>query len=133
MTTVSEIFETMDYGPAPESSAPAIEWLEEHGRQFGLFIGGRWIDSQSGESFETINPATTEPLARIAQAGKADVDLARSRFDGSAHLAEPLGKWVQPRRESRRYCNNGDAGAVQRFERRGREGMVDTHRGDLDI
>src|SRR5204862_448683 len=38
MTTVSDIFETMAYEPAPESDKPALEWLERHGRAFGLFV-----------------------------------------------------------------------------------------------
>jgi len=76
MTTVSEIFETMAYGPAPESDKPALEWLDQHGREFGLFVGGRWTKGKSGEGFAVINPATTAPLARVTQAGQADVDAA---------------------------------------------------------
>src|SRR5881296_2515740 len=76
MTTVSEIFETMAYGPAPESDKPALEWLDQHGRDFGLFVGGRWIKSKSGDGFDVINPATTARLARVTQAGQADVDAA---------------------------------------------------------
>jgi aldehyde dehydrogenase (NAD+) len=30
MTSVAEIFETMAYGPAPESDKPARQWLAEH-------------------------------------------------------------------------------------------------------
>src|SRR5213082_1159752 len=76
MTTVSEIFETMAYGPAPESDKPAVAWLDQHGRDFGLFVGGRWIKSKSGDRFDVINPATTARLARVTQAGEADVDAA---------------------------------------------------------
>ena len=76
MTTVSEIFETMAYGPAPESDKQALEWLERHGRTFGLFVGGRWTKSKNGDGFDVINPATTASLARVTQAGAADVDAA---------------------------------------------------------
>ncbi len=75
-TTVARIFETMEWGPAPEASGPALEWLQSHGGTFGLFIGGRWMPPAAGETFETINPATRGTLARIAQAGKAEVDAA---------------------------------------------------------
>jgi hypothetical protein len=34
---VMDIFETMAYGPAPESATPALNWLKEH-QPFGLFI-----------------------------------------------------------------------------------------------
>jgi aldehyde dehydrogenase (NAD+) len=74
--SIAEIFETMEYGPAPESASPAVRWLEERGRTFGHFIGGEWRDPAEGEYFDTINPATNKPLARIAQGGAADVEAA---------------------------------------------------------
>jgi aldehyde dehydrogenase (NAD+) len=75
MASVPEIFQTMAYGPAPESVAPASEWLEQHGRSFGLFINGAWTRGD-GETFETLNPATAKPLARLAQASSREVDRA---------------------------------------------------------
>jgi 4-(gamma-glutamylamino)butanal dehydrogenase len=42
----------------------------------GIFIEGQYRDAQSGETFESINPATGERLARIASAQDADVDAA---------------------------------------------------------
>ncbi|PYP57697.1 MAG: aldehyde dehydrogenase [Gemmatimonadetes bacterium] len=66
----------MAYGPAPESDKPALEWLERHGRAFGVFVGGRWTKGKNGDAFDVINPATTAPLARVTQAGQADVDAA---------------------------------------------------------
>src|SRR5438093_7811746 len=41
-----------------------------------LFIGGKWQDSVSGKTFETINPATGEVICQVAEGDKADVDLA---------------------------------------------------------
>ena len=77
MTTVAKLFETMDYGPAPESAAPALEWIERHdGGKLAHYIGGQWVTPAEGQYFETINPATTAVLARVAQGGKADVDAA---------------------------------------------------------
>ena len=76
MTTVSEIFETMAYGPAPESDKPALEWIARQHGAFGLFIGGRWTKGTSDAGFDVINPATTARLARVTQAGQADVDAA---------------------------------------------------------
>ena len=76
MTTVSEIFETMAYGPAPESDKPALEWIARQNGAFGLFIGGRWTKGKSDAGFDVINPATTARLARVTQAGQADVDAA---------------------------------------------------------
>lgn len=41
--TVADIFETLEYGPAPESSAAVDKWLDEHDRAFGHFINGQWV------------------------------------------------------------------------------------------
>ena len=71
---VRDIFESMDYGPAPESDAEAQAWLERHGRRFGHFIGGRM--TEPGETFATRNPATGEELAQITQGTEADVAAA---------------------------------------------------------
>lgn len=57
-STVSEIFESLNYGPAPESSMPAEGWLDDHGRAFGHFIDGKWIKPEGRKVYETQNPAT---------------------------------------------------------------------------
>ena len=41
-----------------------------------LFIDGEWRDAVRGGRFETINPATEEVLARVAEGTAEDVDLA---------------------------------------------------------
>src|SRR5919201_2976979 len=41
-----------------------------------LFIGGRWLDSVSGKTFATTNPATGETICQVAEGDRADVDLA---------------------------------------------------------
>lgn len=40
------------------------------------FIGGQWVESHSGETFDSINPATEELLAQAAKSTAADVDAA---------------------------------------------------------
>ncbi|HXF94991.1 MAG TPA: aldehyde dehydrogenase family protein [Gemmatimonadales bacterium] len=75
-TTIAKLFETMEYGPAPEAAGPALAWLKARGGEFGHFIGGEWVAPDSGEMFDTVNPATTERLARVAQGDAADVDRA---------------------------------------------------------
>jgi len=62
---------TLEYASAPESTA--IVALRE---TYGLFIGGEWVEPRSGNHFATINPATEEHLATVAEAGPEDVDLA---------------------------------------------------------
>lgn len=41
-----------------------------------LYIDGQLVDATSGRTFETINPATGEPLAEVQEASQADVDHA---------------------------------------------------------
>lgn len=74
--SIAEIFETMDYGPAPEGDGPARAWLARHKAGFDLFIGGRWVKPKDGVRFDSTDPATGQVLASIAQAGPADVDAA---------------------------------------------------------
>ncbi|HEX6309821.1 MAG TPA: aldehyde dehydrogenase family protein [Longimicrobiales bacterium] len=87
---VADIFESLEYGPAPESAAPANEWLDARARRFGLFIDGVWRDPASGEYFETVNPGTARRLADIAQASADDVEAAvkaaRRALDGWGEL-----------------------------------------------
>src|SRR5437667_7547177 len=53
-----------------------------------LFIGGRWLDSVSGKTFPTLNPATGETICQVAEGDKADVDravqAARKAFEEGA-------------------------------------------------
>ncbi|MDQ4081120.1 MAG: aldehyde dehydrogenase family protein, partial [Gemmatimonadota bacterium] len=74
MTTVREIFETMEYGPAPESDAEARKWLASHEGVFGQFIDGAW--TSPGKTFGVIDPSSGAVLARVSQGMKADVDAA---------------------------------------------------------
>src|SRR5213080_3976487 len=41
-----------------------------------LFIGGKWLDSVSGKTFPTLNPATGETICQVAEGDKDDIDLA---------------------------------------------------------
>ncbi|HGG64846.1 MAG TPA: aldehyde dehydrogenase family protein, partial [Rhodobacteraceae bacterium] len=72
--TVKDIFETMDYGPAPESTSEAMAWIAKHDGQFGQFIGGEFTPHHDG--FESRNPATGDILALVTQASGDDVDAA---------------------------------------------------------
>jgi aldehyde dehydrogenase (NAD+) len=84
---VKEIFESMEYGPAPESAADALAWLVDQGDRFGHFINGDW--TEVGETFESRNPATGEVLAHLTQGTQADVDAAVA----AARKAQP--KWAK--------------------------------------
>ncbi len=55
-------------------------------REFRLFINGEYCDAASGETYDSVNPATGEVVARIAKAGPEDVaracEAAQAAFDG---------------------------------------------------
>jgi betaine-aldehyde dehydrogenase len=55
-------------------------------RSYKLFIDGKWVDAESGKTFQTPNPSTGETLAEVAEGDKADVDkavaAARRAYEG---------------------------------------------------
>jgi acyl-CoA reductase-like NAD-dependent aldehyde dehydrogenase len=63
----------------------AQKFLEEKKQ---LLIGGKWVDSASGETFASMDPATDEELCQVALAGREDVDravaAAREAFDSGS-------------------------------------------------
>jgi aldehyde dehydrogenase (NAD+) len=76
------------------SSARAADGAAPHPflkAKLGHVIGGRVVDSVSGKVFETLNPATGQVLAHLAEGDAADVDravkAARAAFEG------PWSKW----------------------------------------
>jgi aldehyde dehydrogenase (NAD+) len=72
--SVAEYFETMDYGPAPESDAEVRAWLATHKLNFGHFIGGAFVPG--AKQIDTNEPATGKLLAKIADGSKEEVDAA---------------------------------------------------------
>src|SRR5882757_2742415 len=60
-----------DYAPAPESRS-----IVDIRASYGLFINGSFVDSKEGGARKTINPATEEVLADVAEASASDVDTA---------------------------------------------------------
>ncbi len=74
--SVKEIFETMDYGPAPEASDLALAYIAKNKGSFDHFIAGKFVKPMSGGYFETVNPATEAVLAKVAQGDEKDIDKA---------------------------------------------------------
>jgi aldehyde dehydrogenase (NAD+) len=62
---------TWEYAPAPESRE-----IVTIGAEYGLFIDGEFSPAADGGQLVTLNPATEEPLARVAVAGPPDIDRA---------------------------------------------------------
>jgi aldehyde dehydrogenase (NAD+) len=69
-------------------------------RQTKLLIDGRWIDSASGKTFETLNPATGEVIAQVAEGDREDVDRAVK----AARKAFETGLWRRMNARERGQC-----------------------------
>ncbi len=76
MSTLLEIFKTMEYGPAPESPSAVNAWLDEHNRKFGLFINNEWVTPKGAKYLASHDPSNGELLAETVQAGQKEVDAA---------------------------------------------------------
>src|SRR5499427_2659869 len=84
---------------APKIRAPKPPKVKDQ----PLFIGGKWLDSASGKTFPTINPATGETICQVAEGDKADVDLAVR----AARKAFEEGPWPKMNASDRgRLLNN---------------------------
>ena len=83
--TIKDIFDTMDYGPAPESAAEALAWLSDRGGIAGPFVNGTW--GALRDDIQIINPATNDRLAGLTKCTEAEVQDAVA----AAGRAQP--KW----------------------------------------
>jgi len=111
MTSIPEIFESMSWGPAPESAKPAQEWLLRHDGKFGHYVNGAWWVPTRSEHFAATNPATGKTLAQVTQGSAVDVDVAVK----AARHAQP-GWWALGGHGRARYLY-ALARAVQRNSR----------------
>ena len=87
MNDISNIFDTMEYGPAPEDSKDVRAWLKAQKSGFGHFIGGAFTKPEKGATFAVANPADGEKLADVALGTAKDVDEA------VAAAGKALKKW----------------------------------------
>ena len=84
---MTELERTGDRAPIPAgweyASAPESRDVVTLRKQYGLFVGGEWLEPK--ESYTTIDPASEEPLAEAGQATEKEVqlavDAAREAFD----------------------------------------------------
>jgi len=110
--SIAEKFLAMEYGPAPEDAKDALLWLDRHQRRFRHFIDGAWRDPIEGAFFDSIDPATGEKIAAIAQGSAADVDAAVQA------ARKALSPWQSLSPHARARYLYAIARAVQRHSRR---------------
>ncbi|HEY5819708.1 MAG TPA: aldehyde dehydrogenase family protein [Mesorhizobium sp.] len=84
---ILERFNAMEYGPAPESRSEADGWLKARDFSKALFIGGEWRAAAGSKTFATNDPSDGKLLAKVSDAGKADIDAAVQA------AAKALPKW----------------------------------------
>ncbi len=91
MSQKSEVVQASeaDWAYVPSREGTDIVSIEE---RYGLFIDGEFRSPKSRRHYTTVNPATEEPLAEVAEAGPADVEAAviaaRAAFeDGWGNLS----------------------------------------------
>jgi aldehyde dehydrogenase (NAD+) len=82
--SIKEIFNTMEYGNAFESAQQADAWLESRDRTLLHYINGKWCQPETGQFFDTSNPANGKKLAQVADGSEQDVAEAVA----SAHAAK---------------------------------------------
>jgi aldehyde dehydrogenase (NAD+) len=78
MPSVTEIMNTMDYGPAPESNAHVKEWLGFHKQGFSHFIHGVYLTVDKNKKIVVQNPANNEVLAHVSNGTAKDINEAVS-------------------------------------------------------
>jgi len=63
-----------------------------------MLIDGRWVEAASGKTFSSVNPATGEELARVAEGDREDIDravsAARRAFEGPWGKTKPYDRQV---------------------------------------
>ncbi|HTC48886.1 MAG TPA: aldehyde dehydrogenase family protein [Candidatus Aquilonibacter sp.] len=110
--SIAEKFLTMEYGLAPEDPKEALLWLDRHQRRFGHFIDGEWHQPVEGAFFDSIDPATGEKIATVAQGSAADIDV------GVQAAGKALPKWQRLTGHARARFLYAMARAVQKHSRR---------------
>ncbi|MFM8272674.1 MAG: aldehyde dehydrogenase family protein [Gemmata sp.] len=74
-----------------------------------MLIGGKWVNSVSGKTFETTDPTSGEVICRVAEGDKADIDLAVK----AARAALETGPWVRMNASDRGRLMNKLADAIE--------------------
>ncbi len=69
--------------PQPLSTGTNHFLAQSPQSSMNLLIGGKWVSASSGETYSSINPSDGSTLARLASAGKEDVDKAVAAARGA--------------------------------------------------
>ena len=89
--------------PKPKLAPPKVATQK-------MLINGEWVDSASGKTFDTVNPATGDVICRVAEGDKADIDMAVK----AARKAFESGPWPRLTPSARGVLINKLADAVEK-------------------
>jgi aldehyde dehydrogenase (NAD+) len=76
-----------------------------------LLINGKWVDSNSGKTFPTVNPSTGDVITQVAESDAADVDKAVA----AARAAFDKGPWRKMNASQRGRLMNKLADLVEKY------------------
>ncbi|MBZ9960556.1 MULTISPECIES: aldehyde dehydrogenase family protein [unclassified Mesorhizobium] len=108
---ILERYHAMEYGPAPEARNEADAWLAARDFSKALFIDGSWKAAGGGQTFETSEPSSGKLLAKVSDAGAADIDAA------VAAATKALPKWSASSGYARAKVLYAIGRAMQRHQR----------------
>ncbi|RWK23172.1 MAG: aldehyde dehydrogenase family protein [Mesorhizobium sp.] len=108
---ILERYHAMEYGPAPEARNEADAWLASRDFSKALFIDGAWKAAAGGKTFDTSEPSSGKLLAKVSDAGAADIDAA------VAAAAKALPKWSASTGYARAKVLYAIGRAMQRHQR----------------
>lgn len=108
---ILERYHAMDYAPAPEARSEADAWLAARDFSRSLFIAGDWRAGFDGGSFDTADPSTGKVLAKVSEAGAADIEAA------VAAARKALPKWSAASGYERARVLYAIGRAMQRHQR----------------
>ncbi|WFP76668.1 aldehyde dehydrogenase family protein [Mesorhizobium sp. WSM4906] len=108
---ILERYHAMEYGPAPEACNEADAWLASRDFSKSLFVDGAWKAAASGKTFDTSEPSSGKLLAKVSDAGAADIDAA------VAAAAKALPKWSASSGYARAKVLYAIGRAMQRHQR----------------
>ncbi len=78
-------------------------------KQTQCFIDGQWLPAASGKTFDTIDPATEEVIAQVAEGDAEDIDAAAK----AARHALEEGEWSRMDARDRGACMNRLADLIE--------------------
>lgn len=109
--SVAELFESLEYGPAPEAPDAVHKWIADHGGKFGHFIDNKWVHPEGRKYLTGKSPKDMKSLCETVQGTAEDVEVA------VASSVKAQKKWAAMPGYERAKCLYNIARNVQKHAR----------------